>query len=175
MGNRHPSAVPHGVYPCRGQDRWVALSVADDAEWRRFVEALGKPAWASDPAFATMQGRKANEDRLESLVAEWTRECEREDVVQRLRSHGLRTYAVNSMADLFSDPQLQHRQTWRPVEHPVQGKIHAAAPPFTLKATPPKQERPAPCLGADNSYVLGEILGLTDTQIDELAREGVLD
>ncbi|HLQ34596.1 MAG TPA: CoA transferase [Chloroflexota bacterium] len=174
-GNRHPSAVPHGVFPCRGEEKWVALSVADDAEWQRFVEAIGEPAWTAEPVFATIEDRKANEDRLEGLVGEWTRQRDREGVVKQLRAGGLCAYPVNSMADLFSDPQLLHRQTWRPVEHPVQGNVHAAAPPFTLKSTPPQLERPAPCLGADNSYVLGEILGLTDANIDELAREGVLD
>ncbi len=174
-GNRHPSAVPHGVFPCSGDDRWVALSVAGDADWQRFVEVLGWPVWAGEPAFATVQARKENEDRLEELVASWTRTLSREAVVEKLRAAGLRVYPVNSMADLFSDAELQARQTWRPVEHPVQGKIHAAAPPFTLMSTPPKQDRPAPLLGADNSYVLGEILGLTETQIEELAGEGVLD
>jgi crotonobetainyl-CoA:carnitine CoA-transferase CaiB-like acyl-CoA transferase len=79
------------------------------------------------------------------------------------------------MADLFSDPQLCHRHTWRPLEHPVQGTVHAAAPPFTLMSTPPRLERPAPCLGGDNSYVLGEILGISTTEIDDLAGQGILD
>jgi benzylsuccinate CoA-transferase BbsF subunit len=174
-GNRHPSAVPHGVFPCRGAERWVALSIADDAEWRRFVEALDAPAWAQDPAFATVNGRKSNEDRLEALVADWTREREREEVVGRLRANGLRIYPVNSVADLFSDPQLRHRRAWRPVDHPVLGHVHVPAPPFLLSATPPKVDRPGPCLGADNSYVLGEILGLSAEQIEQLEGDGVLD
>jgi benzylsuccinate CoA-transferase BbsF subunit len=174
-GNRHPTAAPHGVFPCRGEDRWVALSVEEDAEWQRFVGALGRPDWATDPAYATAAGRKANEDRIEAGVSAWSRQLEREETVARLREAGLRVYPVNSMADLFSDPQLRHRRTWRPVEHPVQGVVHAAAPPFTLMSTPPRLERPAPSLGGDNSYVLGEILGLSTTEIDDLAGQGILD
>ncbi|HLY65217.1 MAG TPA: CoA transferase, partial [Chloroflexota bacterium] len=105
----------------------------------------------------------------------WTRELERDEAVSRLREHRLRAYPVNSMADLYSDPQLAHRQTWRPLDHPVQGRIHAAAPPFTLRGTPPVPASPAPLLGGDNSYVLGQILGLKDSEIEELASQGVLD
>ncbi len=175
QGNRHPTWAPHGVFPCAGEDRWCALSVAGDGEWLRFVEALDHPEWGVDPAFATQAGRKAEEDRLETLIAGWTRQHSREDVVERLRKRRLRVYPVNSMADLYSDTQLTHRGHWVPVEHPVQGPIHAQAPPFRLLGTPPKLGRPAPCLGADNGYVLGEILGLSSGDIEDLAHQGVLD
>jgi crotonobetainyl-CoA:carnitine CoA-transferase CaiB-like acyl-CoA transferase len=174
-GNRDTSAVPHGVFPCQGEERWVAISVEDDAEWQCFVSAIGSPSWTAEPAFATVQARKANEDRLEEHVASWTRPRSRDDAVDVLRAAGVRVYPVNSMADLFSDPQLQARQTWRPVEHPVQGNIHAAAPPFTLKGTPPRLDRPAPALGGDTEYVLSEILGLSKDDISELAGQGVLE
>jgi crotonobetainyl-CoA:carnitine CoA-transferase CaiB-like acyl-CoA transferase len=174
-GNRHPWAAPHGVFPCKGQERWVALSVEDDAEWRRLAEALGRPEWVEDPRLATVQGRKAHEDSLEARVSDWTRQRDRDEVVNALRNADVRVYPVNSMADLFTDPRLQARKTWRPIEHPVQGKIHAAAPPFTLMSTPPRLERPAPSLGGDNDYVLGEILGLSAADIEELARQGILE
>jgi benzylsuccinate CoA-transferase BbsF subunit len=190
-GNRHPSAAPHGVFPCRPEstsaasdhtasaasqaERWCALSVGDDEDWARFVEAVGSPAWSREPAFATVAARKSNEDRLEALVADWTRERACDEVVSRLREHRIRVYPVNSVADLFGDPQLEHRRTWRLVEHPVLGQVHLEAPPFILRDTPPDVERPAPCLGADTAYVLSEILGLTAEEIDQLEREKVLE
>jgi crotonobetainyl-CoA:carnitine CoA-transferase CaiB-like acyl-CoA transferase len=174
-GNRDAVAVPHGVFPCRGQEQWVALSVADDDEWARFVAALEAPDWTSDPAFATVHDRRANEDRLEALIAAWTAERHRNDVVERLLRQQVPVYPVNSMADLYADPQLAHRGTWRPVEHPVLGKVHVAAPPFRLSATPPPEARPAPLLGADNRFVLGEILGLSAEQIAELDQAGALE
>jgi benzylsuccinate CoA-transferase BbsF subunit len=78
------------------------------------------------------------------------------------------------MADVFSDPQLRHRAHWRPVDHPVLGRVHVAAPPFLLQETPPEVARPAPLLGADNAYVLGDVLGLTREEIEVLEREGVV-
>jgi benzylsuccinate CoA-transferase BbsF subunit len=173
-GNRDRVAVPHGVYACRGTDRWVALSIWNDAEWKRFVEALGSPEWALNPTFATVHGRKTLEGCLDSHVAAWTQGRDREEAVATPRAHNLRAYAVNSMGDLFCDPQLRHRAHWRSVKHPVLGSVHVAEPPFLLRETPPEMERAAPLLGADNDYVLGEILGLTPKQIQELEGEGVL-
>lgn len=174
-GNRHLTAAPHAVFACRGTEQWVALSVEDDAEWARFVTAIGCPPWSQDPSFATAEGRKANEDRLEALVAAWTAEHERDEVVARLHQLAVRIYPVNSMANLFSDPQLAHRGTWRPVDHPVLGRVHVAAPPFRLSRSAWAEARPAPLLGGDNGSVLGEILGLGDEEIAELEAAGALE
>ena len=174
QGNRHVSAAPHGVYPCRGTDRWVALSVWDDAEWRAFVAAVGEPHWATDPRFATLVVRKRHEAELDACVGEWTSARERDDVVAVLRSAGLRAAPANSMADLFSDPQLAAR-TWKAVEHPVLGRVHVMAPPFLLRGTPPQVGRAAPLLGEHTREVLGEVLRIDAEEIDALEREGVLD
>jgi benzylsuccinate CoA-transferase BbsF subunit len=139
------------------------------------VTAIGSPAWAADAKLATVNGRKDHEDDLERQVTEWTRQLDRDEVVARLREHDLRVYPVNSMEDLFTDPQLAARQEWRPVDHPVQGRIHAHAPPFLLRDTLPTLDRPAPSLGGDNTYVLSEIIGLSGDEIEDLARQGVLD
>jgi crotonobetainyl-CoA:carnitine CoA-transferase CaiB-like acyl-CoA transferase len=174
-GNRHPTRAPHGVFPCRGEERWVALSVADDAEWARLVEALGSPEWARDERLVTEAGRKAHEDRLDGLLAAWTRERERDEVVAALRSAGVRVYPVNSVAELFDDPQLAARGTWRPLEHPVLGRVRVEAPPFNLSRTPSEVERAGPLLGGDNAYVLGELLGYGAEEIAELERAGALE
>ena len=175
-GNRHPTAAPHAVFRCKdpSDDAWVALSVMDDAEWARFVDAVGKPPWAEAAELRTATGRKAREAEIERAIAGWTAEHTREEVVNALRAHGLRAYPVNSMADLFSDPQLAARGYWRPVEHPVMGTLHVEAPPALLHGTPPVQEKAAPLLGADTDYVLGDILGLESDEIHALAEQGVL-
>lgn len=173
QGNQDPSAVPHGVYPCLGDDRWCAFSVWSDAEWRVFRDVIGE-AWAFDAAFDTVIGRKAREPEINQRVAEWTATRVREDVVMLLRGAGLRAAPVNSMADLFADPQLVER-TWREVEHPVLGKVHVMAPPFQLRGTPPRAEQPAPLLGQHTREVLREVLSLSEADIDGLEAEGVLD
>jgi benzylsuccinate CoA-transferase BbsF subunit len=174
QGNRHPSAVPHGVYACLGEERWVALSVWDDAEWRVFGSAIGSPAWSHNERFRTLLGRKAHEAELDALVGAWTAGVERDSVVALLRQHGLHAAPVNSMADLFADPQLVAR-TWRAVEHPVLGRVHVMAPPFLLRDTPPQVTRAAPLLGEHTHEILSEVLGLDEGEISDLEREGVLD
>ncbi len=174
QGNRHPSAAPHGVFPCLGDERWCALSVADDEVWARFTAALGTPAWSREPRFATAAGRKACEEQLEQLVAAWTAERPREDVVERLSSHDVPVYPVSSMEDLLNDPQLVHRGYWQTVQHPVLGRVHVGNPPYVLTQTPPRADRAAPLLGQDNEYVFGQVLGLSAEEIERLEEDGAL-
>lgn len=181
-GNRDLVAVPHGVYPCAGatrggveQDRWCALSVWDDAEWQAFRQALGDPRWARDVGLATAGGRRARADELDRRIAEWTRERSRETVVETCRAHGLRAAAVLTIGELFDDPQLRHRAFWRSLPHPVLETVRCLAAPFRLSATPARQERAGPTLGADNDYVFRELLGLSEDEVAALARVGALD
>lgn len=174
-GNRDPASVPHGVYPCRAHESWVALSVWSDEEWLRLVDAMGSPAWAREERYQTVEARKEHEDDLDSSLATWTAQDDREVVVERLRAHRVHVYPVNSMEDLFNDRQLAARQHWRPVEHPVLGHVHVAAPPFLLQDTPPRIERAAPLLGGDNDHVLKDLLGLSQDQVEKLSDGGALE
>ena len=113
--------------------------------------------------------------RIESHLAEWTASLARDEVVRRLRIEGLRVYPVNSMADLFEDPQLAARGFWRTVEHPLMGSLRVESPPALLRETPPMQDHAAPLMGAHTTEVLGDILGLSLEQIDALRADGALD
>ncbi len=174
-GNRDRVAVPHGVYPCQGEDRWAALSVWSDEEWSRLRDALGDPEWARDATLATADGRRAREGKLDERIAEWTRWRSREEVVDALRARGLRAASVETISELFDDAQLAHRGFWQRAPHPVLGEITVMAAPYVLSATPTRHERAGPTLGADNDYVYGEILGVPAEERAALAREGVFD
>lgn len=174
-GDRDPVAVPHGVFPAAGADRWVALSVWSDAEWDAFRRAMGEPAWAREARWTDAPGRRAGQDELERRVAEWTSARPREEIVDRLRSVGLRVAPVLTIRELFQDPQLMHRAFFRALPHPVLGTIHCISAPFTLSATPSRQERAGPMLGADNDAVFGGILGLGEEERGALARDGVFE
>ena len=174
MGNRAVAAAPHGAYPCRGQDRWCALSVWSDAEWERLVAAMGHPAWAADERFRTLAGRKRHEAELDRSIAEWTREHDPEEVVERLRARGLRAGAVRTMSEVFADPQLTHRGIWWPMEHPEMGRHHGKAPPFILRKSPARPARPAPCLGEHNRQVFVDLLGMSEAEFGALEASGVI-
>jgi len=175
LGNRDPSAAPHGVYPCRGQDRWCAITVFSDQEWRAFGHAIGDPPWVHDERFATLLGRKQNEDELDALVAAWTSEHEAEEVMARLQRAGVSAGVVATGEDIHRDPQLQHRGHFQTLEHSEMGSIRYDMPPYRLSKTPARLHRPAPCLGEHNEYICREILGLSADEVADLMAEGVLE
>jgi crotonobetainyl-CoA:carnitine CoA-transferase CaiB-like acyl-CoA transferase len=176
-GNRleQPIAAPHGVYPCRGDDRWVAIAVFDEADWQRFVVALGSPAWAADPTFADQAARHAAQNELDARVAAWTRTLDRHEVMERLQSVGVAAAAVQDPRDLTDvDPQIAARGTFFELDHPVIGPALFEGSPMTLSRTDADLWRSAPLLGEDNDYVFGEILGLDSDRRAELAEAGVI-
>jgi crotonobetainyl-CoA:carnitine CoA-transferase CaiB-like acyl-CoA transferase len=171
--NHDRVAAPHGVYPSQGEDRWVALSIWDDAEWRRFREVLGDPAWARDGSLASADGRRAREAELDARIGEWTRTRTREDAVAALRARRLRAAPVESVGELFDDPQLAHRGVWRRAPHAGLGEIGLMAPPFLLSETPARADRAGPTLGEHNEDVFKGLLGLGAEEYASLAADGV--
>lgn len=174
-GNHDSCACPHGVYPTQGDDRWCALSVHDDDEWRAFKEAIGEPSWSQAPALATAAGRRAAEEEIDSRIAEWTRVRPRDEVVRTLRAAGVHAAPVNDMADLHTDPQLARRDVFRPLEHAVLGSYMAVGPSFELSETPARLTRGAPLLGEHTREVMREMLGIDDGELARLEREHAFD
>ncbi len=173
-GNRNPDAAPHGAYPCRGEDRWCVIAVFTDDEWRALCRVANHPEWATDTRFATLSARKQNEDELDRVIGEWTKQFTPREVMEKLQAAGVQAGVVNALGDLFSDPQLQHRQIWRELPHAELERFYYEAPPFTLSETP-AELRPSPLLGEHNRYVYGEILGMSAAEIEELVKQGVIE
>jgi crotonobetainyl-CoA:carnitine CoA-transferase CaiB-like acyl-CoA transferase len=176
QGNRHPTMAPHGIFPCRGEDRWVAIAVPGDDEWRALCAVLGQPAAASDPRFTTALGRKEHEAACEALVACWTRGEDRDTLVARLQAAGVPAGAVQDGRNLVEgDPQLRARGFYVPVRHPAAGVfLHEGVVP-RLGTTPGTIARPAPRLGEHTREVLREVLRLDDDEIARLHSLGVLE
>ncbi len=173
-GNRHPDAAPHAAYPCRGQDRWCVIAVFGDEEWRALCRAADHFEWADDPHFSTVTARKANEDDLDRLIREWTVQYAPQEVMEKLQAVGVQAGVVNTLADLFPDPQLEHRRIWRELSHAVLGPFYYEAPPYAFSETT-AELRPSPLLGEHNRKVYGEILGMSDAEIEGLTEQGVIE
>ena len=176
-GNRleHPKAAPHGVYPSSGEDRWVAIAVFDDDEWRSLVEAVGHPGWADDPRFETVEGRVAHQDELDGRLAEWTRGRDRFEVMKLLQGAGVRAGAVQNAQDINeTDPQVAARDVFFEMDHPVIGDARFEGVPIRFSAMTPDNWRSGPLLGEDNDYVFGEVLGLDCDELERLKAEGVI-
>jgi len=174
MGNRSPHATPHGVFPCAGADRWVALAVHDDEDWRRLVVAMDAPAWASDAKLATLAGRLAAVDAIEAHLGAWTAPQDGTALAARLQAAGLDAAPVADMQDVLADPQLAHRGHFTELTHAVIGRCVVEAMGFRLSAAPMRFTRPAPRLAADSREVYCDLLGMDAAEFEDLSAAGVL-
>jgi benzylsuccinate CoA-transferase BbsF subunit len=174
LGNRDPNAAPHGIYPCAGEERWIAIAVLSDSEWRALARAMGDPPWAADARLATLAGRLAHEDELDADVADWTRGCEAYALMERLQAAGVRAGVVQTFEDLLRDPQLAARGHFRRLRHVHLGELDFEHSGLRLAGHPPRLESPGPNLGEHDAEVLGGILGLGSAEIERLVRDGVV-
>ncbi len=172
-GNRLPYASPHGVFPCAGDDRWMAIAVFDDAQWKAFCDVPGNPPWTTDDRFSTLRGRKQYEDELDALIAGWTRQFRDQELFDLLQAGNVPCGIVKSNKDLFDDPQLAYRKHFQWLENEELGSHVYERPPFDLSRAEP-HIFPAPMLGQHNEHVYSEVLGLTDDEIGDLLVEGVI-
>jgi benzylsuccinate CoA-transferase BbsF subunit len=173
VGDR-PGAAPHGVYRCQGDDRWCAIAVGSDQEWRHFCDLLGQPQWTQDPRFSTVLGRVKHRDALHVLIEAWTSQYPPEDIMARLQAVGIAAGVVQNAADLACDPQLTLRGQSVYVDHPEVGVQRYDAPAFHL-STSPGHLGPVPTLGQHNADVFKGLLGLSDAEYAALERDGVFE
>jgi benzylsuccinate CoA-transferase BbsF subunit len=173
-GNRIPYAAPHGVYRCRGDDRWCSIAIFTDSEWTRFCDVIENPALAEDPRFATLEDRKKNEDVLDGIVTAWTEKHTNEEVMGLLQAAGIAAGIASNGKDQAADPQLEHYQFFNQLEHPETGTLSFYhGPLFRLSKLPFELGRP-PLLGEHNDYVYTKILGLSDEEFVTFITEGVI-
>ena len=161
-GNRDDLMAPHGVYPCRGEDRWVAIAVSGDGDWAAMSQAMGCPDWARDHRFADATGRRQHHSELDEFIAEWTRQHTPYEVMHTLQEAGVAAGPVMGVTDLMADPHLKERGFVVEVDHLEVGRRMAAGLPVKFSAMPQLAYGPAPCLGQHNQEVFQGLLGLDE-------------
>lgn len=174
MGNRDPHMAPHGVFRSKGDDRWVSLSVRDEAEWQRLCEVMGQPELSSDTRFASLAARKENEAALEEIVTAWTQERTADEATQALQNAGIPAYPALDALDMVNSPHVGARDYFVELEHPEVGTRRHMGIPWTMSRTPCEIQRPAPCLGQDTDAVLTDIVGLSQDEIAALRERDIL-
>lgn len=172
-GNLDDRAAPHNAYPTAGIDRWCVIACEDEAEWRALCRAMGEPAWAARPEFATLGARRRHVEELDRRIGEWTGAHEAAELARRLQGLGVPAGVVESCADLHRDPQLAARGIFTWLDHPEIGRAPYERWAFSLSATRGSLRR-APCLGEHTHEVLAELLELSRPEVDRLIDEGVL-
>jgi benzylsuccinate CoA-transferase BbsF subunit len=172
LGNRSARAVPHGVFRCAGEDRWIAIAVWSDEEWARLVSTL---SLAPEESWKRLDGRLAQRDLVEAAVEEKTSQLDRDELAKELRSVGLEATPVLDLADLNADEQLAHRGHFVPMSHPVIGSQNYETLGFRLGDSTPAFTRPGPTLGRDNEEVYKGLLGMSDEEFKAMEASGALE
>ncbi|MBI4496951.1 MAG: CoA transferase [Chloroflexi bacterium] len=180
-GNRspHPATAPHNTYRCAGTDsagqtRWIAIAVSTEEQWQALVRAMGNPAWASGPQFATGLDRVDHQDDLDRHIEAWTMTRDAHETMYLLQGMGVPAAAVQSSEDRIEhDPQLRARGFYPVADHPELGPHRFEGMPAHLSRTPWTLRSGAPLLGEHNEFVCKELLGMTDEQFIGYFENGV--
>ena len=177
VGNQDHAMAPHGCYPCLGEDRWIAISVSSDAEWRALCRVLAKPEWESDRRFVNSIDRWRNRDGLDLLLEGVTAVWEAHHLMQALQENGVAAGAVLDSKDLLFDPHLRDRGFYEVVRHhPSTGipPLPYASRPWRFSETPAVSPKAGPMMGEHNRYVLMELLGKTEAEVGRLETAGII-
>jgi crotonobetainyl-CoA:carnitine CoA-transferase CaiB-like acyl-CoA transferase len=173
-GNRSRDAAPQGLYPCRGQEQWLALSVADDQQWVALKDMLGDPPWANGPALATAPGRHQAHDQIDEHLEQWSRTQNLEDAVEALINRGIPAAALRDPRIISTHPQMVARAHFETLDHPVIGPHTVPAFPFKFASIRRWHRSPAPVLGQHNTQILTRLLSLDPATIEGLAADNIV-
>jgi len=168
LGNRHPFHVPHGAFPCRGDDQWIVIAVMNDAQWRALCEVMERRD------LAEIGDRRASEDAIEAAVIAWSRDQNAEEAMLRLQAAGVPAGRVLNSVDVLSDAHLTTRGFWQTLVREHSGRTTSASVPFREGDFPYPARTPAPTLGQHNQEILGGELKLSEERLNELASKHVI-
>ena len=173
-GNDDDNFSPHDLYPCVGEDAWLAISVRDADDFAALARAIGRDDLADDEELRRLDCRRARRDEIDAAISAWTARRDHREAMAELQAAGVPAGAVQTCEELFTDPQLAARGHWWHMDHAVIGRHAYDAPVWKLSETPARPLRAGPALGQHTEAVCTEILGLSHDEIAELVVEGVL-
>jgi crotonobetainyl-CoA:carnitine CoA-transferase CaiB-like acyl-CoA transferase len=173
--SQSPPMAPHGVYPARGEDEWIAIACRDERDWSALARVGRASGFAGDSRFSTLTGRLEHEDALDAAVASWTVGHEKFELASELQDAGVPAAAVQRPEERIDrDANTAAFGLWPEVEHTAMGKVRVDGIPVHLSETDWELARGGPCLGEHNEQVLGGVLGLSSHEIEKLRVEGVI-
>ena len=172
--SQQPRMAPHGIYPARGDDEWVAIACPGDAEWNSLADCIGRD-WCSEARFRDLEGRLAHEDELDGNIAKWTAEVDKFEIQQRLLALRIPAAAVQRPTErMDEDANTEAWGLWPTVEHKLGGRVRVDGLPVHLSETDWQIREPGPLLGEHNERVYGQLLGKGAAELEELRGEGVI-
>jgi CoA:oxalate CoA-transferase len=171
-GNRHMTIAPYDTFDTA--DGVLVLAVGNDAQWRKLCAVLGAPDLVADTRFASNAGRVSEYDALRPKLQAYFGQWQLATLVDRLKAEGVPCGAVRSITDVTGDPQVLARRMVETVMHPAAGAQRVLGIPVKLSDTPGEIRSAPPLLGEHTVGVLTHDLGLSDGEVDALARAGVI-
>ena len=177
IGNQDALMSPHGCYPCKGADKWIAIAVAADEQWQSLCHVLERPGWLDDARFADSFSRWNHRDEIDALLSEATAAHEQYDLMNALQAKGVPAGAVLDGKNLLFDPHLKARRFYEVSAHdPITGMppLPYTGRGWKFSKTPGGLRSAAPMLGKHNRFVLGEIIGASDDHIDGMEARGAI-
>ncbi|OBF94341.1 cag pathogenicity island protein [Mycobacterium sp. 852014-52450_SCH5900713] len=174
LGNRSRDAAPQGLYQCAGTERWLAISIATDEQWRLLKSALCEPDWANDPALDTHEGRVRAHDVIDKHLELWAGHHDSSAAAELLVKHGVPAADLVDARIGSMHPQLAARGFFESLDHPIVGRHHVPAIPFKYRSVDKWYRSTAPTLGQHNASILGDLLGVDAASIAALTEKGVI-
>jgi crotonobetainyl-CoA:carnitine CoA-transferase CaiB-like acyl-CoA transferase len=173
-GNRHPDFVPHGCFRCAGEDNWIVVAVSGDAMWPKLAKLLGREDWASDATLKTAAGRRRVESEIEAAITQWTSARAPDEAMRALQAAGVASGVARLPIDLLKDPHLEARGFIQEIDRAYIGKHPQPSLPFREGEKPLPIRSAPPTLGEHNREILVGLLGLSEAEIGQLARDGII-
>ena len=174
QGNRHPLYAPHNFFATRGEDCWVAVSVTGDEQWRGLCGAIGRVDLLERKDLEDGRSRREKVDEIETILADWCRDRDQDEVIAALESAGVCVSPLLSAAAWDSHPLFTERNFIYHHESPDWEDCDIYNTPWHLSATPPAVTRATPTVGEQNDHVYKKILNLDDAEIDKLTANETL-
>ncbi|KWZ60304.1 CoA-transferase [Burkholderia ubonensis] len=165
-GNAHPNIVPYQTFQTR--DGWIIVAVGNDGQFRKFVEAGGRPELADDERFATNPARVRHRETLVPILADMVRTLDKNAWIAALEAAGVPCGPINDLEEVFDDEQVVARGMQVELPHPCGANVKLVRNPIRMSATPPDARSAPPLLGAHTDAVLRELLGYDDERIAAL-------
>jgi crotonobetainyl-CoA:carnitine CoA-transferase CaiB-like acyl-CoA transferase len=175
LGNRSEVGSPWGLYPCAGEEEWVAITCRDDADWQGLTRAMGNAAWAGEAALGTVDGRRARADELDERIGEWTATLTKDDVAAACQREGVPAAPMLTGAEQATDPQFVARGFAVKIDQPGVGPLWLDGAAFRGEHMVGPDIHQAPDLGEHTRDIARDLLGRDDDEIDRLLAAGILE
>ena len=172
VGNTSSIASPHGVYPCRGEDRWISIAVRDEREWAGLCGAANGASWVNDGRFSDLSGRLSERQALDGLIAEWTASQDAWELADRLQQAGVPAAAVTLNSDVLALDEVPSPDFWHRLDHPYLDMFPGAA--ARIDGRTPEITQLPPDLGAHTDEILSELLGKSPEELAGLRARDVI-